>query len=487
MSEDLAKKTGRALKWSAVTEILAKLVTPVVNIFLARLLLPEAFGAVATVTMIITFAEVFTDAGFQKYIVQHEFENEEDLNNGTNVAFWTNFALSALIVSLIAVFRHQIAELVGSRELGNAIFAASFSIIAVSFSSIQMARFKRDFDFKSLFFVRILSSVIPLVVTIPLAFLFRNFWALIIGTLSVNLFNAVALTLKSKWKPKFYYSFKRFKQMFSFTFWTLLESLLIWVTANADIFIVGRALNDYYLGLYKTSITTINSYMSIITSAVLPILFSALSRCQNNSVEFKKTYLRFFKYASLFLFPMSAGIFIYRELVTYILLGSKWSEAAGFIGLWGLMSGITIVMGQFSSEVFRSKGNPRLSMIAQLLHLAFLIPTVIITVSYGFEILYISRALIRVQSIIVSMLFLCIVYKFSFLEILKNILPAMASTMIMAAVGFVLLKFVSSTFWEILTIFVCIITYFLVLLALFPKTRKDILQSQVLKRILKKK
>ena len=72
MSTNLNRKIGQATKWSSITEILSKLISPIVNIVLARLLAPEAFGIVATITMVISFAEVFTDAGFQKYIIQHE-------------------------------------------------------------------------------------------------------------------------------------------------------------------------------------------------------------------------------------------------------------------------------------------------------------------------------------------------------------------------------------------------------------------------------
>lgn len=43
---------------------------------LARILAPEAFGVVATIAMIISFAEMFTDAGFQKYLVQREFKDD---------------------------------------------------------------------------------------------------------------------------------------------------------------------------------------------------------------------------------------------------------------------------------------------------------------------------------------------------------------------------------------------------------------------------
>lgn len=66
-------KITAAGRWSALTEIAAKLVTPVTAMILARLLAPEAFGVVATVTMVVSFVEMFADAGFQKYLVQHEF------------------------------------------------------------------------------------------------------------------------------------------------------------------------------------------------------------------------------------------------------------------------------------------------------------------------------------------------------------------------------------------------------------------------------
>jgi hypothetical protein len=69
MQQELkSNKVGSALKWSTITEIASKLISPITNMVLARLLAPEAFGLVATVTMVVTFAEVFTDAGFQKYI-----------------------------------------------------------------------------------------------------------------------------------------------------------------------------------------------------------------------------------------------------------------------------------------------------------------------------------------------------------------------------------------------------------------------------------
>ena len=67
MSEkNINKKVGNATKWSIFTEIVVKLISPITNMILARILVPEVFGVVATVTMIVSFTDIFTDAGFQK-------------------------------------------------------------------------------------------------------------------------------------------------------------------------------------------------------------------------------------------------------------------------------------------------------------------------------------------------------------------------------------------------------------------------------------
>ena len=169
MRESLNTKVLHATKWSAVTEMIAKLVTPVVNMVLARILTPEAFGVVATLTMIITFAEIFTDAGFQKYLVQHEFADLKEQDECTNVAFWSNLLLSFVFWIVIAIFCQPLAKLVGNPGLGHVLIIACISIHISAFSSIQLALLKRDLDFKTIFKVRIVSVFIPLVITIPLA------------------------------------------------------------------------------------------------------------------------------------------------------------------------------------------------------------------------------------------------------------------------------------------------------------------------------
>lgn len=472
--KDFKSKLINATKWSAITEVVCKLVYPISNMILARLISKEAFGVVATINMVMSFADMFTDAGFQKYLVQHEFKNETEKNQNANVAFWTNFSISVFLWINIILFREPIAKLVGNPGMGNVIAIACFQLLLTSFSSIQMALYRRSFDFKTLFVIRIVGVLIPIFVTIPLAYLGFSYWALIIGGILSQLYNAIILTVKSKWKPKLFYSFSILKEMFSFSLWSLIEAITIWIATWIDVFIISNYLSQYHLGLYKTSISMVNSIMTIITATIIPIFFSSMSRLQNNNDKFKKMYFDTQRYLSYILFPMGIGMFLYRDLLTEILLGKSWINASGIVGIWALVKSLVIVMGNLSSEVYRAKGNPKLSILSQVIYLALFIPSCIYSIRYGFEYFIITRASLMVGSILIDLVIMNIFVGISSIKVLKNVNQSAICTIIMGIIVSLMLNLNNGLLFRILVIIIAIIIYSLLLLA-FKNARNDVL------------
>ena len=463
MTQSLTQKVISSTKWTAVTEVMAKLVSPITSILLARLLTPEAFGVVATITMVISFTEIFTNAGFGKYMVQHEFVDDKEQEQCANVAFWSNFSLSVFAWVIIAIFCEPIATLVGSSGYGLGVAIAGVNIPIAAFSSIQSSLYSRKFDFKTLFFRRLIGIIIPLLITVPLAFLLRNYWALLIGTLATNISNALFLSLRSDWHPRAYFDWSQFKMMISFSVWSILESVTIWATSYADIFIVGSFLSTYYIGIYKTSMTTVNQFVTIITASTTPVLFSALSRLQNDFVGFENMLLKFQKIVSILVVPIGFGIYLFSDVVTAVMLGDQWMEATGFIGLWGLFGTVTVLLSHYASTVYRSMGKPKLSALAQVLHLLFVIPALLISVKYDFTVLYTTRSLLRLQSVLVDCLLMYFCIKLSIWKMIKNITPAFIASGAMFIVGFALRHFTHNIAWSFVFILVCVVVYFRIL------------------------
>ncbi|MBD7909421.1 lipopolysaccharide biosynthesis protein [Sporosarcina gallistercoris] len=474
-------KVINSTKWSALTEVISRLVGPIINMILARIIAPDAFGVVVTVTMIISFADMLSSAGFQKYLIQHEFKDNEEKFKHTNVAFISNIAISLFLWGTIILFSEQIAVMVGNPGLGNVIAIASIQLPLTAFSSIQMALYRRDFDYKTLFIVKMVAICIPVVITIPLALLGLSYWSLIVGTISMHIFNAAILTIKSKWKPKWLYDIGILKEMFSFSIWSLIESISIWLTLWVDVFIIGSFLNEYYLGLYKTSTTMVNALMALVTASVIPILFSTLSRLQNDETEFKHMFYRYQRIVAYLILPMGFGVFLYSDFATSMMLGNQWYQAGGIIGIWALTSSLVITTSHFNSEVYRSKGKPQISFISQLISLSIIIPACLISINYGFWALVYTRALIRLESIATGFIIMKTYMNFQVMQTINNISKPFIFTLVMCLIGILLKQLADSVYWIIISIFICA-TVYIVLILLFAKEDINI-AKRVVKRI----
>ena len=180
---EVNEKVRRSFKWTFATEFLSKLIVPVTGMVLARILSPSVFGVVASILVATSFAEIFADAGFQKYFVQHDFQSEESKNRCFITSLITFCTVALFCWLLICFFAKPIAALLGVPDIYRGLQVASLGILLNSFNGMQGAIFRREFQFQLLFKVRVIALLTPIFVSIPLALLGFDYWALIIGTL----------------------------------------------------------------------------------------------------------------------------------------------------------------------------------------------------------------------------------------------------------------------------------------------------------------
>ena len=472
----LESKVVTATKWSALTEIASKLVSPIAGMILARLLTPEAYGAVATTTIIISFAEMLTDAGFQRYLIQHIFDNDEDKYKCADTAFWINLTLSLVAWLLIVVFRHPLARFVGSPELGNAIAIACSIIPITAFSSIQAGFFKRDLNFKPLFKARMIVIAIPFLVTIPLALWLRNYWALIAGSIAHSIIYAIVLTINSKWKPSLRFGYHKTKEMASFWAWTTSGRIITYLTGYIDLFLISNKFDQHLLGIYRTSMQTSTHIIALISAIVVPVLLPTYSKTQNDHQQLRNTILNIQKHLGILLLPIGIGIFLYSDLITKILLGSQWSEAAPIIGIWGLMHALTLLLSRNYTNAFIAIGKPKIPVLIQALYATFLIPAIILSADISFNCVYITRSYMRIWHIALNMLFIFITIKLSIFKTLKNLIPEFTGCLVLFIISTILSLISESLYWQLFSIIICAVTYFSIIF-LFRKERVIIIQS----------
>lgn len=421
----------KSISWSLVSEIMAKLFTPITSMLLARLLTPEDFGVVAICNMVVTFSDIVKDSGFGKYIIQNDFKHNYEKDNYSNVAFWTNIIVSVIIFFLIIINKEYLGYLTGNAKYSLAITVASVQILITAFSSIHTNLLRRDFQFNNLFRARILIAILPLLVTVPLAIYLKNYWAIIVGNLIGSIINALYLSTMSTWRPKVFYSFSILKKMFSFSFWSLCEGLAHWLIFWVDVFILTSFYNEYYVGLYKNSSNMVISIMGMISASISPVLLSVLSRLKNDNTRFFLAFSEIHRILMYLVLPMGFGLFCYRNIITIILFGNKWIEAKDVVGAWGLMMMLSIAFYTFTAEIYKSKGIPRVLFLFQVSYLLFMIPICYISLSASFWNFVYSRCASVLIQVALSLMYLKCFLNYNGSVLLRNFQrPIQASAII---------------------------------------------------------
>lgn len=267
-------------------------------------------------------------------------------------------------------------------------------------------------------------------VSIPLALLGFDYWALIIGTLVQQLATCIFQARYVSIPVSFRFDFASLKEMLSFSLWTLFESITIWLSTWGALFIVGSVLSSYYLGLYRGSSVLTNAAFSIITGVITPVLFAGLSRIQSDMKSFQSMYYDIEKKSILFVAPIGVGIFVFRDIAVSILLGAQWHEADFLVGLRGLVGCFSVVINSMGSEALRAKGMPRLSALSQIFYFPVMFAVLYVTAPLGFDILAIGTCLCSLELDCVKLVILNKCLGFSLRKLIGSICPAMGSAVL---------------------------------------------------------
>ncbi|MFA5503439.1 MAG: oligosaccharide flippase family protein [Bacilli bacterium] len=465
----IEEKSNKSLKWTTLGEILSKLILPITNIILARLLAPEIFGIVAGISAVVYLAEIFSDAGFSKYIVQNK-ESEDKIPLISSIAFWVNIIVSVILFVLIASFNESIAKLIGNEGYGLHLLISAIQIPLYAMSSVYVSMLQRQFEFKKLFFVRLINVISSLILYVLFASLNFGVWTLIIAPLIAAVIQFIVLIVATRWVPKWKFNFSHMMQMFSISVFSFLEAILAWVASSLLIIFLSNTFTKDVVGSFKMAKTTENSIFTIFSAIFIPILLTTLSKLQNDKNEFDKQYFRFQELAALIVIPAIAGVMIYSEEITQIMLGNDFGiNAVIVIRYYTISTGLVLLLRSFPTTYFLAIGKPIYSVITQIIFLVVYIPVAFLTIKHSnYDIFVYATTATTSILIIVTYIFLVAKFKVSlkktFLILLKPLLP----TAIMAGIGiglkFLITSFLGGKVWiSIIAMVICVLIYFLLL------------------------
>lgn len=112
--------------------------------------------------------------------------------------------------------------------------------------------------------------------------------------------------------------------------------------------------------------------------------------------------------------------------------------------------------------MYNAVGKTYLSFAVALINLVFMLLLLPITAPMGFESLYVSRSLLRLAFVAVQIAMMILVFRYPIVKLIKQFVPAAVCTLIMSLVAIFIQPLSLSAFWQLMSVAVCVLVYFIV-------------------------
>ena len=302
----------------------------IVQIVLARLLLPEQYGIIAIVTVFISIARVFVQSGFNTALIQKKDADEVDFSS----VFYLSLVVAAILYAIIYFSAPYIASFYMQPQLVQVLRVLSITLFIGAFNSIQNAFVARNMLFKRLFISSLGAVIASGIVGIAIAYRGGGVWALVAQQLTNQLTISFILWFAVKWRPHLIFSFKRIKSLFAFGSKLLASSLIETLYQDLRTLIIGRMYIPAMLGFYNRGQQFPKVIVSNINGSIQSVMLPTLSAHQDDTKRVKEMMRRAIKTSSFMIFPMMIGMVVVAEPLVKIVLTDKWLPAVPFLQIF---------------------------------------------------------------------------------------------------------------------------------------------------------
>lgn len=326
------------------------------TVILARLLLPDDFGVVAMAMAAYALVQLMGEFGFDLVLIQNQQAERRHYDTAWTFRLIHGF-LSAVVLAACAPI---IANLFGDPRLESVMYVIAVVAVAQGLENIGIVAFRKELRFHMDFNFRIVKKLIAFFVTIALAVILGNYWALVLGILAAHVAATVLSYVMHAYRPRLSLSASR--ELFSFSGWVFVHSIFYYLRERGPDVLIGRLTGSASLGLYKvayeiSTLPTTELYMPIMRA-----VFPGFSRISHDRNRLRSAYLSVQGVVSTITFPAGIGIVVLAEPLVHLLLGRNWLAAIPLIQVIGLYGLVQLLHGNRSS-LFYALGKPYLVAI----------------------------------------------------------------------------------------------------------------------------
>jgi lipopolysaccharide exporter len=303
------------------------------TIVLARFLAPADFGVFGMAMLASQPFQLLTAMDLDLALIRHRSTARADFDTA-----WTCRALQRLAVAAAMLLIAPLAAAYfATPELTTVVPAVALGVAIAAFENIGVVTFRKDLDFHKEFGFNALVALLTLALTVVVAVLTRNYWALVLSVIGERLMTTILSYVWHPYRP--HVAFSAFRKLWSFGQWVPMQNLGVYVRNHFDAFLVARLFGAARMGAYNVA----GSAAGVAAELLAPVsttLFPGYARVAHDPARLTHAYIDALgMLASLFV-PATIGIVLLAPTFVPAVLGAQWVVAVPIVQALAVFNGI---------------------------------------------------------------------------------------------------------------------------------------------------
>lgn len=388
MPESLKNKTIKGIAWSAIDKVAVRGVQFIVNIVIARVLMPADYGAIGMIMVFITLSNLLIDSGFSQALVQKQDRTQVDMST----AFFFNIIIALSCYCILYVISPFIASFYDISILSPVLRVIGLSVILNSLCTVQRANLLIKIDFKTLAIANIVCIIMSGIVGLILAYNGWGVWALVGQTLTQQGMSAILLWLLGRWHPILKLSKDSVKQLWRFGSKLLAAGTVATIVREINSIVIGKFYRASELGYYHRAIQTTDLVSNTTNEVINVVTFPVLSSVQNDRDRLVSIYHKMLSLTAFCIFPVMTFLAIIADPLVCLLLTEKWRPIVPLIQ-WLCFSRIFIPVNALNMNILNAVGRSDLYLKVDLSKIPIIIAIMAITLPISVDAVVIGNVI----------------------------------------------------------------------------------------------
>lgn len=438
-------KTIINIFWSVLDRFLTSGIQMILNILIARILLPSDYGLIAMLGIFIMISQIFVDSGFSNALIQKKDRTDKDFAT----VFYFNIIVGGLVYWLLYIASPYIALFYSVSELEIILKISGVSLIINSLSLIHRVKLIIQLKFKLLTFISFVSVLLSGLVALWMAYNDYGVYTLVLQTLLCAILNTILLICFVKWFPLFVFSKKSFKNLFPFGSKLLVANLLSSLYTNIYTLVIGKKFAATELGYYNRAFS-LGSYFSInITDTVMRVVYPVLCDIQHDNEQLKLDFIKYLRGICYIIFPLMIGIVCLAEPLVKVLLSDKWLPSVNFLQLL-CIAYMWYPVIQLNMNLINVKGRSDYSLRAEFVKKILAIIILLLTLPLGIEIMCLGLVIASLCDLVIIIYYLNKILPLNLITQFRVIFPILLLSISMGVIIYIFSGFFASSFYKLI-------------------------------------